>query len=129
MTAFLTIIIVIFVAIAIWQMVKIFDLAQVGVSNTQIATDNDNKVNAYLMLAFLAFIYILTFICFIYWGDLPLLSNAASEHGAQVDNLKIITLVILFIVQLSPSIYCIILRTNTEEKKEKRPYSMRIIIL
>src|SRR5690554_3278284 len=32
-------------------------------------------------------------------GDLPLLSNAASEHGAQVDNLMIITLVILFIVQ------------------------------
>ncbi|HLV14347.1 MAG TPA: cytochrome c oxidase subunit II [Xanthomarina sp.] len=99
MTAFLTIIIVIFVAIAIWQMVKIFDLAQVGVSDTQIATDKDNKVNAYIMLAFLAFIYILTFICFIYWGDLPLLSNAASEHGSQIDNLMIITLVILFIVQ------------------------------
>jgi len=30
MTALLTIIIVLFVAVALWQMVKIFDLAQVG---------------------------------------------------------------------------------------------------
>lgn len=67
MTAFLTIIIVLFVAVAIWQMVKIFDLAQVGVSNSQIATDNDNKINAYLMLAFLAFIYIITIVCFVKW--------------------------------------------------------------
>ncbi|MCX7546803.1 cytochrome c oxidase subunit II [Xanthomarina sp. F1114] len=99
MTAFLTIIIVLFVAVAIWQMVKIFDLAQVGVSDTQIATDQDNKVNAYIMLAFLAFIYILTIVCFVLWGDLPLLSNAASEHGSEIDNLMIISLVVIFIVQ------------------------------
>ena len=99
MTAFLTIIVVLFVAVAIWQMVKIFDLAQVGKENTQIATDQDNKVNAYIMLAFLAFIYILTIICFVYWGDLPLMSNAASVHGAQVDNLMIISMIVIFIVQ------------------------------
>ena len=99
MTAFLTIIIVLFVAVAIWQMVKIFDLAQVGDSNNQVATDNDNKLNAYMMLAFLAFIYIITIVCFIYWGDLPLISNSASEHGPGLDNLMIITFVILFIVQ------------------------------
>ncbi|WP_417856131.1 cytochrome c oxidase subunit II [Xanthomarina gelatinilytica] len=99
MTAFLTIIVVLFVAVAIWQMVKIFDLAQVGVSNSQIATDNDNKINAYLMLAFLAFIYIITIVCFVKWGDLPLMSNAASEHGSQIDNLMIISMVIIFIVQ------------------------------
>ncbi|PWK20891.1 cytochrome c oxidase subunit II [Xanthomarina spongicola] len=99
MTAFLTIIIVLFVAVAIWQMVKIFDLAQVGSSNSQIATDNDNKINAYLMLAFLAFIYIITIVCFVKWGDLPLMSNSASEHGSEIDNLMIITMVIIFIVQ------------------------------
>ena len=53
MTALLTIIIVLFVAVALWQMVKIFDLAQVGSSNTQIADDNDNRLNGYLMMGFL----------------------------------------------------------------------------
>ena len=99
MTAFLTIIIVLFVVVAIRQMVKIFDLAQVGASNSQVATDNDNKLNAYLMLAFLAFIYIITIVCFVKWGDLPLLSNSASEHGPGLDNLMIISFVIIFIVQ------------------------------
>ena len=48
-TTLLTIIIVLFVAVAIWQLIKIFDLAQVGASNTQIADDKDNKMNGYLM--------------------------------------------------------------------------------
>ncbi|MGY0393512.1 cytochrome c oxidase subunit II [Bizionia sp. KMM 8389] len=99
MTAFLTIIIVLFIAVAIWQMVKIFDLAQVGVTNSQVATEKDNKMNAYLMIGFLIFIYALTIISFVLWGDLPLLSNSASEHGPQIDNLMIISLVVIFIVQ------------------------------
>src|SRR5690606_34594748 len=64
-----------------------------------VATDHDNKVNGYLMLGFLAFIYILTIICFVYWGDLPLMSNAASEHGAEIDNLMIISMIVIFFVQ------------------------------
>ncbi|TYB78408.1 cytochrome c oxidase subunit II [Bizionia myxarmorum] len=99
MTAFLTIIIVLFVAIAIWQMVKIFDLAQVGVSDDQVANDKDNKINAYLMLGFLIFIYVLTILCFVLWGDLPLMSNAASEHGSEVDNLMMISMIVIFVVQ------------------------------
>jgi cytochrome c oxidase subunit 2 len=51
------------------------------------------------MMGFLAFIYIITIISFAKWGDLPLLSNAASEHGPQIDNLMIISLIIIFIVQ------------------------------
>ncbi|WMI69389.1 cytochrome c oxidase subunit II [Mangrovimonas sp. YM274] len=99
MTAFLTIIIVLFIAIAIWQMVKIFDLAQVGTSNSQIADDKDNKLNGYLMIGFLVFIYVITIVSIVKWGDLPLLSNSASEHGPQIDNLMTISLVIIFIVQ------------------------------
>ncbi|WP_458627830.1 cytochrome c oxidase subunit II [Winogradskyella sp. PC D3.3] len=98
MTALLTIIIVLFVAVALWQMVKIFDLAQVGTTNTQVADDHDNKINAYLMIGFLIFIYVMTILCFWYIGDLPLLSNAASEHGAEVDNLMVITMVVIFTV-------------------------------
>lgn len=99
MTALLTIIIVLFVAIALWQMVKIFDLAQVGSSNTQIADDKDNRLNGYLMMGFLVFIYAITIASFWYLGDLPLVSNAASEHGSDIDNLMIISMVIIFIVQ------------------------------
>jgi len=99
MTTLLTIIIVLFVAVAIWQLIKIFDLAQVGASNSQVADDKDNKLNGYLMMGFLAFIYIITILCFWYLGDLPLMSNSASEHGPGIDNLMAISMVVIFIVQ------------------------------
>ena len=60
MTPLLTIIIVLFVAVAIWQLVKIFDLAQAGSENSSIATDKDNRINGYLMMGFLIFIYVIT---------------------------------------------------------------------
>lgn len=99
MTSLLTIVVLLFIAIAIWQTVKMFDLAQAKVASNQIANDKDNRVNGYLMLAFLAFIYIFTIVNLVKWGHLPLLSNSASEHGSQVDTLMIISLVIIFIVQ------------------------------
>jgi len=101
MTALLTIIVLVFILVAIWQMVKIFDLAHAKNENATpgVATDKDNAINGYLMMGFLAFIYIITIISFAKWGDLPLLSNAASEHGPQIDNLMIISLIIIFIVQ------------------------------
>jgi cytochrome c oxidase subunit 2 len=99
MTALLTIIVLIFITVAVWQMVKIFDLAEANNENTQVASDKDNRVNGYLMLGFLAFIYIITIVCFVKWGDLPLMSNSASEHGPQIDNLMIISKVLIFIVQ------------------------------
>ncbi|RMZ50768.1 cytochrome c oxidase subunit II [Flavobacteriaceae bacterium PRS1] len=99
MTAFLTIIVLVFITVAIWQMVKIFDLAQVNKDNSQVANDKDNRINGYLMLGFLAFIYGITIVCFVKWGDLPLMSNAASEHGVKIDNLMIISMILIFIVQ------------------------------
>lgn len=99
MTAFLTIIIVLFIAIAIWQMVKIFDIAQVSIVNPGVATDKDNRFNGYMMIGFLIFIYAITIASFWYLGSLPLMSNSASEHGQQLDNLMIISMVIIFIVQ------------------------------
>ncbi|MFH4964629.1 cytochrome c oxidase subunit II [Gaetbulibacter sp. M235] len=99
MTALLTIIVLVFILVAIWQMVKIFDLAQAKVENSQVANDSDNRMNGYLMMGFLAFIYIITIVCFVKWGNLPLLSNSASEHGPQIDNLMIISLTLIFVVQ------------------------------
>ncbi|MBT8244978.1 MAG: cytochrome c oxidase subunit II [Winogradskyella sp.] len=99
MTTLLIFVIVLFVAVAMWQMVKIFDLAQVGASNSQIATDKDNRFNGYMMIGFLIFIYAITIASFVYLGDLPLTSNSASEHGPGIDNLMIISMVVIFFVQ------------------------------
>ncbi|MEZ4878039.1 MAG: cytochrome c oxidase subunit II [Flavobacterium sp.] len=101
MTTLLVFIVVVLLAIAVWQLTKIFDLTQIGanVNDTQVANDNDNKVNGYLMFAFLIFIYITTIWCVLYYGHFPLLSDSASEHGPLVDNLMIISLVLIFFVQ------------------------------
>lgn len=99
MTTLLIILVLVSVTVAIWQMVKIFDLANANVESSEIANDNDNKVNAYLMMGFLAFIYVITIVCFVKYGDLPLMSNSASAHGPKIDNLMIISMVIIFIVQ------------------------------
>jgi cytochrome c oxidase subunit 2 len=64
-----------------------------------VANDKDNSINAYLMLAFLGFIYFITIISFALWGDLPLVSNSASEHGPEIDRLMVISMVVIFIVQ------------------------------
>ena len=99
MTGLLTILILLGITIAIWQMVKIFDLAQANKDFSQVANDKDNQVNGYLMLAFLGFIYGITIVSFALWGDLPLTSNSASEHGPEIDRLMIISMVVIFIVQ------------------------------
>jgi len=100
MTTLLIFVIVLFVAIAMWQMVKIFDLAQVGTPSSQIANDNDNRINGYLMIGFLIFIYAITIVSFYYLGDLPLIGNSASEHGPGIDNLMIISMIVIFFVQI-----------------------------
>lgn len=101
MTTLLIFIIVLFVAIALWQMVKIFDLSQAGKTepNNQVATDKDNKFNGYMMIGFLIFIYVITILSFVYLGDLPLTSNSASEHGPGIDNLMLISMAVIFFVQ------------------------------
>ncbi len=99
MNAVLIILVLLSITVAVWQMVKIFDLANAKRESSQVANDNDNRVNGILMLMFLVFIYVITIIGFVKWGSFPLLDNAASEHGPQIDNLMIISMVIIFIVQ------------------------------
>ena len=101
MTSFLVLFILVLLSIAIWQLTKIFDLTQIGQSsdNTQVANDNDNKVNGYLMFAFLVFIYITTIVCIVKYGDLPLMSGSASVHGKEVDQLMWISMILIFFVQ------------------------------
>ena len=100
MTSLLVIIVLFLLSIALWQLTKIFDLTQVGsaADDSGIATDNDNKVQGYLMFGFLAFIYVFTIYGLMRWGDLPL-HTPASAHGGEVDTLMNITWVLIFIVQ------------------------------
>jgi len=101
MTSLLVLIVLVLLSIALWQLTKIFDLTQVGNNrgNSQVADDKDNKVQGYLMFAFLGFIYITTILSMYYCGKYPLISDAASEHGPLLDNLMIVSLVLIFIVQ------------------------------
>jgi len=102
MTSLLVIIVLVLLAVAIWQLTKIFDLTQVGAhsDNSQIANDKDNNVNGYLMFAFLVFIYLTMIVCVVEFGDLPLMSNSASAHGPDVDNLMWISMILIFVVQI-----------------------------
>ena len=100
MTSFLVFIILVLVGIAVWQLTKIFDLTQIGGSsdNDEIANDNDNSVNGYLMFAFVGFIYVFTIYSLYAWGDL-VLGTPGSEHGKDVDNLMAISMALIFFVQ------------------------------
>ena len=100
MTSLLVIIVLVLLSVAIWQMTKIFDLTQVGSkrNHSQVANDNDNNIQGYLMFGFLAFLYIFTIYGLFKWSHL-VLSNPASEHGADYDNLMWITFAVIFFVQ------------------------------
>lgn len=100
MTSLLVIIVLVLLAVALWQLTKIFDLTQVGASSddSQVASDNDNNIQGYVMFGFLAFIYIFTIYGLLKWGGLAL-HTPASEHGLLVDNLMNITWVLIFVVQ------------------------------
>ena len=56
MTSLLVILVLVLLSVAIWQMTKVFDLTKVGKEgDSQIATNNDNNVQGYLMFGFLIF--------------------------------------------------------------------------
>src|SRR5690554_3088186 len=103
MTSLLVVLVLILLGIAIWQISKIYTLTQIGagakIDDSQIANDKDNSVNGYLMFAFLVFIYIFTIYGLFEWGGLVLISNAAAEHGKDIDNLMMISFVMILLVQ------------------------------
>ena len=98
MTILLTLTVLTLIAIALWQITKIFELSQPKKTNTQIADDDDNRWNGQLMFAFLIFIYVITLFSFWKWGDV-LLPDASSEHGLEYDNLMWISFAIIFFTQ------------------------------
>ena len=98
MTIFLTLTVLVLVAISIWQITKIFELSQPKKINTQVADDSDNQWNGQLMFAFMIFIYAITLFSFWKWGDV-MLPSSSSEHGIEYDNLLWISFAIIFFTQ------------------------------
>ena len=101
MTTLLVLIVVVLLAVALWQLTKIFDLTQVGqnVNTTQVANDKDNNIQGYLMFGLLCFIYLTTILSVVYCGKFPLIDDSASEHGNEIDRLMVISMAIIFFVQ------------------------------
>ncbi len=98
MTTVLTLAVLALVAVAIWQMTKIFELSQIKNEDSQIANDEDNRYNGYLMFAFMVFTYAIAIFSFWkYWKII--LPEAASEHGVEYDHLMVASFIIIFIVQ------------------------------
>ena len=100
MTIILSIITVVLLSISVWQIVKIFEVSNLGKKrdNSQVANYKDNDLHGKLMFAFLGFIYILTIFSFWKWGDV-ILPVAASEHGSNFDSLMWGTFALIFFVQ------------------------------
>ena len=98
MTAYLVILVIFLFGVAVWQMNKVFQLSKPAESeNSEIASDNDNNTQGYFMLAFVFIIYGILAYCFWEWGDV-LLPVAASEHGLEIDQLMLVTMIVIFVV-------------------------------
>ena len=98
MTAYLVILVIILFGVAVWQINKVFKLLQPAKSeDSEVASDKDNQTQGYMMLAFVFFIYWILAYCFWKWGNV-LLPIAASEHGLEIDQLMLITMVVIFVV-------------------------------
>jgi cytochrome c oxidase subunit 2 len=101
MTVFLIIIVVALFAITIWQLSRIFQLSRTGSTSesSEIANDKDNRTQGNLMLAFGIAFYIFMIYNFWTFGDRAL-PAASSEHGADYDNLLLITMAVIMFVQV-----------------------------
>jgi cytochrome c oxidase subunit 2 len=98
MTAYLVILVIILFGVTVLQINKVFKLLQPAKSeDSEVATDKDNETQGYMMLAFVFFIYWILAYCFWKWGNV-LLPVAASEHGLEIDQLMLITMVVIFAV-------------------------------
>jgi len=130
MTSLLVLLVLVLLSVALWQLTKIFDLTQVGknTDNNQVADDNDNKVNGYLMFTFLGFIYSITIFSLVKYGSLPLMNNAASQHGKDVDRLMWISMVLIFTVQIITQALLHYFAFKYRGKKVKRQHIFLIII-
>lgn len=103
MTAFLIILIAALFVVALWQISKIVQLGKSASGDKndaqgEIANDNDNDRQGKFLLYFVIAMYVMMIACFIGYQDF-FLPDAASAHGAEYDNLLLLTTVIIMVVQ------------------------------
>ncbi|AZQ42911.1 cytochrome c oxidase subunit II [Nonlabens ponticola] len=102
MTAFLIILVAALLAISAWQISKIIKLGKAPEPDTElseVANDTDNKWNGQAMLIFVIAMYIMMIACFVAYQDY-FLPDAASDHGAEYDNLLLLTTVVIMVTQV-----------------------------
>jgi cytochrome c oxidase subunit II len=92
MTALLYVILAVVVAVAIWQVASIFNLKSV------IATEKDNNTQGILFALFGIFFYGLMIFSFVKYS-VVLLPEAASVEGQRIENLYIVTMLLILFVQ------------------------------
>ena len=97
MTVFLNIVVILLIAISLWQLSKVLKIYRASKADDFVANDKDNKVQGGLMLAFVIFLFGFIFYGFYAWGDV-LLGTPASEHGVIIDTLMATSWVIIFAV-------------------------------
>ncbi len=97
MTVFLNIVVVLLIAISLWQLSKVLKIYKASKEDDFVANDDDNKTQGALMLAFVIFLFLFVFYGFYAWGDV-LLGTPASEHGSTIDALMFTSWVIIFAV-------------------------------
>ena len=100
MTAFLIVLVIILFGITVLQMGKIFGMSKTPEQlreSSEIASDKDNNINGWLMLMFVFVTYAILIVSFWKWGEV-LLPKAASEHGQGIDDLWLISMVLIFFV-------------------------------
>ena len=102
MTVFLTVIVLALLAVTGWQMSKIFQLSQGNKApsdDSEVANDKDNKINGYLSIMFLVFLYVITIYCFWNYSEFYL-PEASSEHGPAYDTLMFVSIGLIMFVQV-----------------------------
>jgi len=99
MTIMLSLISLILISVAVWQLTKIFELSKPAkFESTDVANFKDNDINGKLMFLFLIFLYALTIFCFFKFGDV-ILPESASVEGEKTDTLLWFTFSVIFVVQ------------------------------
>ncbi|MFL2628812.1 MAG: cytochrome c oxidase subunit II [Candidatus Marisimplicoccus sp.] len=99
MTIILSLISLILISVAVWQLTKIFELSKPAkFESTEVANFKDNDINGKLMFLFLIFLYALTIFCFFKFGDV-ILPDSASVEGEKTDTLLWFTFSVIFVVQ------------------------------
>lgn len=99
MVSFLTIVVVLVMAIAVVvRLMKVVELAgELRGKTEEEVTESDNQLNGYLFIGFMIFLFVLVIYQVVHYKDY-MMTPPASEQGVAIDNLMYFTFIIIGIV-------------------------------